>query len=124
MNVFKMASVFLTLNILLAPMSGMQETVDDAPIFISSFVSSPSPPPTHTRSRCFYYDTVTFPVEGVLYKVPRERFNESPVFRDMFSLPQGTPSGATPEGSLSCSPITLVDVERIDFESFLGFITP
>lgn len=107
-------------------MSEPNDSVEDGPVITLSSMDTTKSSPTHTRSQCFYYDTVTFLVEGVLYKVPRDPFNESPIFLDMFSLPTGAPGGVvvTPEGLLDHSPITLMDIDKGDFESLLAFITP
>ncbi|TFL04320.1 hypothetical protein BDV98DRAFT_524359 [Pterulicium gracile] len=77
--------------------------------------------PSSIRSALFYLETVTFRVEGTLYKVPQQRFKtESAVFRGMYSLPQQ----ADAEGSSDEKPIDLCDVKEVDFVRFLKVVVP
>ncbi|KAI6046746.1 hypothetical protein EDC04DRAFT_1247808 [Pisolithus marmoratus] len=71
---------------------------------------------THSR---FYTSTVTFLVEDCLFRVPREPFQqESEVFCDMFSLPQG--DSIVLEGSSDENPIRLLGTSKNDFEQLLN----
>ncbi|KAI6004925.1 hypothetical protein EDD15DRAFT_2359836 [Pisolithus albus] len=71
-----------------------------------------------SRHSDFYISTVTFLVEDSLYRVPREPFqNESEVFCDMFSLPQG--SSVVVEGTSDESPIRIDRTSKEDFEQLL-----
>ncbi|KAK0494907.1 hypothetical protein EDD18DRAFT_1076297 [Armillaria luteobubalina] len=73
------------------------------------------------RSNGFYWETSTFLVENVLFRVPRYRFIEnSETFRTMFSLPQAETS--TAEGDSDDKPIQLQGVSRVDFERLLEFM--
>ncbi|KAI5993882.1 hypothetical protein EDD15DRAFT_2166702 [Pisolithus albus] len=70
------------------------------------------------RHSDFYISTVTFLVEGSLFRVPREPFQrESEVFCDMFSLPQG--SSVVVEGTSDESPIRIDRISKNDFEQLL-----
>ncbi|KIJ63370.1 hypothetical protein HYDPIDRAFT_113359 [Hydnomerulius pinastri MD-312] len=69
----------------------------------------------HTR---FYMNTVTFLVEGCLFKIPRYPFEtESTVFKDMFMLPVGDPTNV--EGLSNAKPIRLEGIKTDDFDQFL-----
>ncbi|KAI6009572.1 hypothetical protein F5J12DRAFT_824261 [Pisolithus orientalis] len=71
-----------------------------------------------SRHSDFYISTVIFLVEDSLFRVPREPFQqESDVFCDMFSLPQG--DGIIVEGSSDEIPIQLHGTSKDDFEQLL-----
>ncbi|KAI6046753.1 hypothetical protein EDC04DRAFT_2887608 [Pisolithus marmoratus] len=71
-----------------------------------------------SRNSNFYMSSVTFLVEDSLFRVPREPFQqESEVFRDMFSLPQG--DSLVVEGSSDEKPIRLDGTNKDDFEQLL-----
>ncbi|KAG6333533.1 hypothetical protein ID866_5558 [Astraeus odoratus] len=72
----------------------------------------------HDRDTSFYVATVTFLVEDRLFRVPRAPFEqESSVFLDMFSIPQG--DKAVVEGLCDENPIRLDGVTKDDFEQLL-----
>ena len=74
------------------------------------------------RSNRYYHDTVTFLVEHTIYKVLREPFvKNSPVFSDMFSVPQS--DSKSTEGLLDATPIILEGVLAGDFEAILELIS-
>ncbi|KAF5342859.1 hypothetical protein D9757_014328 [Collybiopsis confluens] len=69
----------------------------------------------------FYFDCVIFQVEYILYSLPRNRLiEESSVFEDMFTLPQG--SGKMTEGSDNDNPIHLEQTKRKDWECLLKLL--
>ncbi|KAF5349904.1 hypothetical protein D9757_013622 [Collybiopsis confluens] len=71
------------------------------------------------RSTTFYFDCVRFQVENVLYSLPRNRLiEESSIFEDMFTLPQGE-SGKMVEGSSDDNPIQLEQTKKKDWERLL-----
>ncbi|KAI6143894.1 hypothetical protein BKA82DRAFT_948055 [Pisolithus tinctorius] len=71
-----------------------------------------------SRHSDFYILTVIFLVEDSLFRIPREPFQqESDVFCDMFSLPQG--DGIVMEGSSDEIPIQLHGTSKDDFEQLL-----
>ncbi|KAI6017446.1 hypothetical protein EDC04DRAFT_2608067 [Pisolithus marmoratus] len=71
-----------------------------------------------SRHSDFYISTVTFLVEDCLFKVPREPFQqESEVFCDMFSLPQG--DNTVVEGLSDEHPIRIDGTRKDDFEQLL-----
>ncbi|KAI6140400.1 hypothetical protein BKA82DRAFT_4178869 [Pisolithus tinctorius] len=71
-----------------------------------------------SRHSDFYISTVIFLVEDSLFRVPREPFQqESDLFCDMFSLPQG--DGIVVEGSSDEIPIQLHGTSKDDFEQLL-----
>ncbi|KAI5997632.1 hypothetical protein F5J12DRAFT_333967 [Pisolithus orientalis] len=66
----------------------------------------------------FYTQTVTFLVDGCLFRISREPLEaESTVFRDMFLLPQG--ESGTVEGQNDTCPVVLRGVSKKEFESLL-----
>lgn len=74
------------------------------------------------RHRRFYFDdgNVIFRVEDTLFKVHRYFLQrDSPVFKDMFSLPTGT---APVHGSSDDLPIDLQTIKALDFERFLSVL--
>jgi hypothetical protein len=54
--------------------------------------------------------------------VIRAIFNESPVFKDMFSVPQ--PADALEEGSSKAHPLKIDGVRKEDFKNFLRLFLP
>ncbi|KAI6004922.1 hypothetical protein EDD15DRAFT_1025469 [Pisolithus albus] len=83
--------------------------------FSHTTMSSKDEVPRHSD---FYISTVTFLVEGSLFKVPREPFEkESEVFCGMFSLPQG--SSGVVEGLSDENPIRIDGTSKDDFEQLL-----
>ncbi|EAU91909.2 hypothetical protein CC1G_04676 [Coprinopsis cinerea okayama7 len=71
----------------------------------------------------FYFESIIFQVESQLYKVPKHHFLvESPVFRDMLSLP--IPEGQEVEGSSKERPIILEEVKTIELRSLLKVMFP
>ncbi|KAJ3536486.1 hypothetical protein NMY22_g6022 [Coprinellus aureogranulatus] len=79
------------------------------------------------RGMC-YHDTVAFEVEGVVHRVLRHGLEEcSSVFRDMFSLPQGTSESGTlsaKEGDTDENPIRLTGCTSEEFESLIAIVYP
>jgi hypothetical protein len=61
-------------------------------------------------------------VEDTIFPVIRSIFNESPVFKDMFSVPQ--PADAPEEGSSEAHPLKLEGVRKEDFRNFLRLFLP
>lgn len=60
-------------------------------------------------------------VEGVLFKVPRFKFERSSsVFSDMFAIP----AEDSQEGSSDDKPIRLELIEQVDFQRFLSAMFP
>ncbi|KAI6017442.1 hypothetical protein EDC04DRAFT_2902623 [Pisolithus marmoratus] len=71
-----------------------------------------------SRYSDFYISTVTFLVEDSLFRVPREPFQqESEVFCDMFSLPQG--DNLVVEGLSDENPIRIDGTSKDDFVQLL-----
>lgn len=103
---------------------------------------------TFSRSERYYYEVVVFEVrlhrgpsyppislrrkridqvEGTLYRAFKESFTQwsQSVFRDMFSLPQGSSEGERPrEGDTDANPIRLVGCTKAEFESLLELMNP
>ncbi|KAF7968239.1 hypothetical protein HWV62_31571 [Athelia sp. TMB] len=75
------------------------------------------------RDRLYYWERpmVTFAVENTLFRVPRKQFEQSPVFRDLFSLPL---LGSQAEGSSDDRPIHLESINKDEFRSLLMVIYP
>ncbi|GLB42213.1 hypothetical protein LshimejAT787_1102280 [Lyophyllum shimeji] len=73
----------------------------------------------------YYLTPITIQVEDTLFKVPRVGFiQNSPVFRDMFSIPQPTEgSTSTAEGLSDTNPVKL-PVNKGDFRRLLEVIYP
>lgn len=74
------------------------------------------------RHERFHFDdgNVIFRVEDTLFKVHRYFLQrDSPVFKDMFSLPTGT---APVHGSSDDLPIDLQTIKALDFERFLSVL--
>ncbi|KZT60673.1 hypothetical protein CALCODRAFT_492225 [Calocera cornea HHB12733] len=65
---------------------------------------------------------VVFLVDGTLFKVHRYLFEQSEVFRAMFSLPP--PKGTPVEGSSDSNPVRLEGVSNIAFEHLLWYMYP
>jgi hypothetical protein len=62
-------------------------------------------------------------VEDSLFRVPRHHFQDnSEVFKDMFSLPQG--SQTTEEGNSDANPIKLEGISALEFASLLRALYP
>ncbi|TFK24112.1 hypothetical protein FA15DRAFT_669880 [Coprinopsis marcescibilis] len=69
-------------------------------------------------SDLFYFETVVFQVEDVLYRVPRDNFiKHSEIFESMFQLPN-----SSKEGTCNESPIILQGYKKSDFESLLKLL--
>jgi hypothetical protein len=79
-------------------------------------------PLNHGRGRCSLTDGSQ--VEGCLFKVPRQPFeNNSQIFRDMFGMPEIVDSPR--EGSSDEHPLRLEGVKSWDFEQLLRvMLTP
>ncbi|OBZ75084.1 hypothetical protein A0H81_05026 [Grifola frondosa] len=77
---------------------------------------------THVRDDTFYSNDVIFLVENVLFKVPRNVFEESEIFRTMFSLP--VPDGGVADGSSDEHPLHLEGIACDDFRPFLRVLVP
>ncbi|TDL26065.1 hypothetical protein BD410DRAFT_784090 [Rickenella mellea] len=76
------------------------------------------------RHPSYYFHMITFLVEGVLFRVPRQYFEqESPVFRTMYSLPQGGDSNKL-DGDCDHKPLRLDGVQSADFVQFLRVLYP
>ncbi|KDQ55084.1 hypothetical protein JAAARDRAFT_37607 [Jaapia argillacea MUCL 33604] len=74
------------------------------------------------RNDMYYLDSVTFLVEGQLFKVPRYSFvKDSSVFRTAFNLP---PGDLKAEGSSDGNPFRLDGVKSRDFQRLLKVIYP
>jgi hypothetical protein len=63
-------------------------------------------------------------VEDTVFKVPRCVFDDSPVFSDMFSVPQRATPGTPVDGSDQSHPVKLEGVKLADFRSFLKVFLP
>jgi len=64
-------------------------------------------------------------VEDTLFRVSRQYFVEkSPIFRDMFSIPQIQIEGSSPEGSSDEKPLRLEGISKVDFERLLKVMYP
>ncbi|KAI6143975.1 hypothetical protein BKA82DRAFT_748425 [Pisolithus tinctorius] len=89
--------------------------IDSAPLSETTTMATNNEPSRHSD---FYMSTVTFLVEDSLFRVPREPFQqESEVFCDTFSLPQG--DGVGIEGWSDEIPIQLHAISKDDFEQLL-----
>ncbi|KIK58973.1 hypothetical protein GYMLUDRAFT_170302 [Collybiopsis luxurians FD-317 M1] len=76
---------------------------------------------TVKKSPTFYFDSVIFQVEDILYSLPRARLmEESEVFEDMFALPQGV--GKLSEGASDDNPIHLEQTKKTDWECLLKLL--
>ncbi|KIM91607.1 hypothetical protein PILCRDRAFT_810890 [Piloderma croceum F 1598] len=76
-------------------------------------------PPQHDTQ--FYFESVTFLVEDMLFKVPKLYFERnSSIFRDMFALPTNNQS----EGSNDENPIKLESIEKVEFQRLLTAMFP
>ncbi|KAF5379189.1 hypothetical protein D9615_006037 [Tricholomella constricta] len=74
------------------------------------------------RDALYYLMPITIQVEDCLFKVPRNSFMQnSPIFRDMVSIPQGSISYV--EGSSDSHPLKL-DVNKEDFRQLLKVLFP
>ncbi|KAJ8503539.1 hypothetical protein ONZ45_g10775 [Pleurotus djamor] len=75
--------------------------------------------PTHKYDDQYYFTFIVFSVEGVLFKVPRHKFeSESPIFLSMFELPpEGLVDGLSDE-----QPLRLDGIECNEFRDFLKTI--
>ncbi|THU75969.1 hypothetical protein K435DRAFT_771321 [Dendrothele bispora CBS 962.96] len=74
------------------------------------------------RSEAYYWKTIIFQVEGILFRVPRFHFEtSSEVFSDMFALPQ---TDELKEGDSDASPIRLEGIMAADFECLLNVLYP
>ncbi|KAK0226423.1 hypothetical protein IW262DRAFT_766385 [Armillaria fumosa] len=75
-----------------------------------------------TRDSRYYWNDVIFQVENRLFKIPSHYFvQHSEVFRDTFSLPQGSQSA---EGLSDENPVVLSQISAVDFEHLLDIIYP
>ncbi|KIM82558.1 hypothetical protein PILCRDRAFT_820414 [Piloderma croceum F 1598] len=76
----------------------------------------------YVRDSLYYWDSVTFLVEGVLFKVPRRYFEKnSNIWSDVFTLPLGSNQA---EGSSDENPIRLESISSIDFQRLLMVMYP
>ncbi|KAK0486309.1 hypothetical protein IW261DRAFT_791106 [Armillaria novae-zelandiae] len=74
------------------------------------------------RDSRYYWKDVIFQVENRLFKIPSYYFvQHSEVFRDTFSLPQGSQSA---EGLSDEDPVVLPQISAVDFEHLLDIIYP
>ncbi|EIN06752.1 hypothetical protein PUNSTDRAFT_25128, partial [Punctularia strigosozonata HHB-11173 SS5] len=77
----------------------------------------------YERDDTFYFETITFLVEGCLFKVPREHFAKgSSVFEGMFALPVVGPSSI--DGESDDRPLPLPGVSKHDFRQLLRVMFP
>ncbi|KAH7910498.1 hypothetical protein BJ138DRAFT_1087570 [Hygrophoropsis aurantiaca] len=75
------------------------------------------------RDDTFYFTTIVFLVEGVLFRVPRYAFvNGSEVFHKLFQLP--VPEGGQADGYCDEHPICLEQIKQQDFKQLLKVLFP
>ncbi|THH19334.1 hypothetical protein EW146_g1807 [Bondarzewia mesenterica] len=77
------------------------------------------PPSRHQTYYIVENNLSIFLVSGCLFRVHRYLFEESPVFRDMFSIPPGE-EGV--EGESDTAPIVLPEITQQEFEALLDFL--
>jgi hypothetical protein len=68
-----------------------------------------------------WFDRIT-QVESTLFRVPRAVFAQSPVFNDMFSMPQG--DNTTLDGSSDQQPLKLEGISAYDFRALVTHLLP
>ncbi|KAJ3534164.1 hypothetical protein NMY22_g7040 [Coprinellus aureogranulatus] len=67
----------------------------------------------------FFLDSVTLEVEGVLHRIPKLYLeSSSPLFKDMWSLPQGPDA----EGQTEENPVVLTGCTNAEFENLLAVL--
>ncbi|KAH7928711.1 hypothetical protein BV22DRAFT_1044493 [Leucogyrophana mollusca] len=77
------------------------------------------------RDETFYFTTVVFLVEGVLFRVPRHPFADgSDVFRQMFQLPIPDGNGNEADGCSDDRPLRLELIRENDFRQLLKALFP
>ncbi|KAG5636044.1 hypothetical protein H0H81_009268 [Sphagnurus paluster] len=81
----------------------------------------------HDRDAMYYLMPITIKVEDTLFKLPRHSFMQhSPIFRDMFMVPQPAGVGGTTQpvdGSSDAQPLELA-VSKTDFRYLLEVLFP
>ncbi|KAI0927741.1 hypothetical protein AcW1_005180 [Taiwanofungus camphoratus] len=84
---------------------------------------STSQPVQQVRHESFYFDYVVLRVEGVLFRVNRQPFeDDSKVFRDMYMLPVA--EGSVVDGSSDKHPLVLEGVKKAEFVQLLRVLYP
>jgi hypothetical protein len=68
-----------------------------------------------------YCMDIIIQVENTLFRVPRRIFDESPVFRDMYMLPQGSEEV---DGSSDKRPLVLGGISATDFRHMVFYLFP
>ncbi|KAJ7812016.1 hypothetical protein B0H14DRAFT_2858373 [Mycena olivaceomarginata] len=75
------------------------------------------------RDENYYFETITFRVEGRIFNVPRYHFERSSeIFATMLTLPAG--DGVHPEGHSAEYPVVLEGVSSADFRALLKALYP
>ncbi|KAK7024958.1 hypothetical protein R3P38DRAFT_3269706 [Favolaschia claudopus] len=75
-----------------------------------------------SRHQTYYMETITFKVEGCLFKVPRHNLeHRSQIFGTASTLPSGD---ETAEGQSDEKPVELEGVERVDFQALMKALYP
>ncbi|KAJ7314358.1 hypothetical protein DFH08DRAFT_716740, partial [Mycena albidolilacea] len=76
-----------------------------------------------THDENYYFETITFQVEGRIFNVPRYHFERSSeIFATMLTLPAG--DGVHPEGHSADYPVVLEGVSSADFRALLKVLYP